>query len=288
MGFFKRLFSGGSHRRGSSKDLAAEYDPTVEPEPLQFAGKELQLKMTHLPAGRFWMGGVDGKCGKALVTISNPFAIGIYPVTQGEWLKVMDNNPSYHSRTGRGSGKVQNIPDADLELFPVEQVSWFDVKEFFARLNSAAVGSGWTYRLPTSEEWEYALRSPVPSPVESTDCQLHCSFSFYFKRPSNDISITEANFTSNLGSSSLKRPSKVGSYGPNGVGIYDLHGNVSEWTDTWAGQPGDPGARVVCREGSWASSEFALKANSTALCRAERGIHSTDTGFRIVRVRSIT
>lgn len=211
--------------------------------PLPRWTSSLAGKMVWVPPGEFWMGGGNGKCGDRLVKIERPFYLGIYPVTQRQWLTLMGSNPS---RFGKGG--------ADLDRYPVEQVSWEDVQEFLRRLNAIEnSGSGWTYRLPTEEEWEYACRSPVPSPATSAACQTHCGFSFYLDNPTNDLSAEQANFDGNypVGNAShdayLGQTSKVGSYRPNGLGLYDLHGNVWEWTDTAEGSD-----RVI-RGGGWYS-----------------------------------
>jgi formylglycine-generating enzyme required for sulfatase activity len=88
----------------------------------------LGLRFAPLPAGTFWMGGGGGKPGEKQVTIAEPFALAIYPVTQGQWRAVMGKNPSVFSR---GSwDKVSGISDGDLALFPVECVLWIQVQEF--------------------------------------------------------------------------------------------------------------------------------------------------------------
>src|SRR2546426_7525764 len=76
------------------------------------------------------------------VHLTQPFYLGKYEVTQGQWAAVMGNNPSAFKG------------DANL---PVEQVSWDDVQEFMRRLNGREGGA--TYRLPTEAEWEYAARA---------------------------------------------------------------------------------------------------------------------------------
>ena len=111
----------------------------------------------------------------------------MYTVTQGQWQKLMGNNPSYFSRDGGGKDKVKDIKDEDLKQFPVEQVSWDDAQEFIKKLNEQEKGKGWSYRLPTEAEWEYACRGGATSEEE-------CSYDFYFAKPTNDLSSKEANF----------------------------------------------------------------------------------------------
>jgi formylglycine-generating enzyme required for sulfatase activity len=183
--------------------------------------------------------------------MSRSFYIAAHPVTQGQWKRLMDGqNPSWFSRGGKYADKVWAIPDAELDVFPVENVSWQDVQAFLKRLSQAEPpDTGWAYRLPTEDEWEYAARSPVPS--GAAEAKAHCGYIFYTPRPTNSLSSLEANFDGGhpTGSAAkgpyLQRTSKVGSYPPNGLGLYDMHGNVWEWTQAAAGGQG------AVRGGSW-------------------------------------
>ena len=124
--------------------------------------------------------------------------------------------------------KVKDISDEELKLFPVERVSWDDAQEFIKKLNEKKRGSGWLYRLPTEAEWEYACRGGATSEEE-------CSYHFYFDKPTNDLSSEQANFNGNypFGKAPkgkyLGRPTRVGAYPPNKLGLCDMHGNVWQW-----------------------------------------------------------
>jgi formylglycine-generating enzyme required for sulfatase activity len=126
------------------------------------------------------------------VTVSG-FWIGKYTVTQAQWQKVMGSNPS-------GFKKGDN--------YPVETVSWSEAKEFILKLNAK---SGNTFRLPTEAEWEYAARSGGKAEKYAGG---------------NDIDAV-AWYSANSGRSTHP----VGTKAPNGLGIYDMSGNVWQWCE---------------------------------------------------------
>jgi formylglycine-generating enzyme required for sulfatase activity len=202
----------------------------------------LEMKFVPLPKATFYMGSRGEK-----TEIKEDFEIAIHTVTQGQWQAVMGNNPSSFSRKGFYSARVENIKDEDLKQFPVETVSWDDAQEFIKKLNESEkkAGSSYLYRLPKETEWEYACRGGATTKEE-------CSYLFYFDKPSNDLTSKQANFNGRWTMSkgklldlrdqrgegpSLGRPAKVGSYPPNKVGLYDMHGNIYQWCDetTWEG-----------------------------------------------------
>lgn len=94
---------------------------------------------------------------------------------------------------------------------------------FIQRLNKREKEAGWVYRLPTEAEWEYACRG---GPMDKFDS----AFDFYFAKPTNTLLPNQANFAP-LSGKGLQRTCQVGSYEPNALGLYDMHGNVLEWCD---------------------------------------------------------
>jgi formylglycine-generating enzyme required for sulfatase activity len=241
------------------------------------------MKLVLVPRGTFWTG---DRGRQRQVTVPRDFYMGAFPVTQEQWQAVMGSNPSWFSRNG-GAAKVKDISDADLKQFPVEQVSWDGIQKFLKLLNEREKNSGFLYRLPTDAEWEYSCR-------EGATSEADCAFDFYFgdptrnlSHPTNDLSSAQANFDGNYPAGNapkgpyLERTTKVGSYQPNRLGLYDMHGNVWEWCADLV--EARASARVI-RGGSW--------ARSGSHCRASRrdGLEPdyrlSDLGFRVAAVPS--
>jgi uncharacterized protein (TIGR02996 family) len=241
--------------------------------PLDIGGG-VKVRFAAVPAGAFWMGGAAGRPGDRRAEIAAGFGLGIYPVTQEQWQAVMGANPSDFSRARAGGNRSRGLADADLRRLPVERVSWDDVQKFLARLNENQRDSGWLYRLPTEAEWECACRG-APSTREE------CAFSFYLDRPTNDLSSAEANFNGKYPAGKarrgpdLGRPSKVGSYRPNRLGLFDMHGNVWEWCqDAW-------GTGRVMRGGSW--DGYGPPCQAAYRFGHGPAYRSANLGFRLAR-----
>jgi uncharacterized protein (TIGR02996 family) len=232
----------------------------------------LGMRLVLVPRGNFWMG---ARGRQRQVEIPHEFYIGAFPVTQGQWLAVMGNNPSWFRRGGGGADAVEGISDADLEQFPVEQVSWNDVRRFLKRLNTCEEDSGFLYRLPAEAEWEYACRGAATS-------QEDCAFDFYFSQPTNDFSAEQANYDGNAPrGQGLYRTSKVGSGTPNRLEIYDMHGNVWEWCADHFDASGP--ARVI-RGGDWSS--FGSYRRASDRSGDEPSSRYGYLGFRVAAVPS--
>jgi WD40 repeat protein len=192
----------------------------------------LGMEFVLVPKGKSWLGGGGGKPGDKEVDVLHDFYLGKYEVTQEEWQKVTGNNPSHFSRTGAYKDAVKDIPYEELKRFPVHTVSWDQAQLFLKRLNATEKAAGWEYRLPKEAEWEYACRGgPLGEKLQS-------AFDYYFDSPTNQLQPDQANTVYGKG---LKRPCKVGSFKPNRLGLYDMHGNVWEWcVDEFPPDPKDP------------------------------------------------
>ncbi len=190
------------------------------------------------------------------------FYIGKYEVTQGQWEKVMGNNPSSF-RKGND--------------YPVEGVSWNNVREFIKKLN---IKTGKSYRLPTEAEWEYAAKSVGKSEK--------------FAGTSNESALSEFAW---YWDNSKRSTHPAGQKKPNGLGIYDMSGNVLEWcSDRRSGDyysesprknPKGPasGSYRVVRGGGWNS--LAGFCRSSLRNILDPSDVSSDLGFRLVLPQAI-
>jgi formylglycine-generating enzyme required for sulfatase activity len=231
--------------------------------------------MVPIPAGTF-MQGSNAASGLPYygeyddpvvrqVTISYCFWMGATEVTQAQYSALMGVNPSYF--TGANN--------------PVEQVSWFNAQAYCTALTAqqSALGNvppGYQYRLPTEAEWEYACRAGTTTEF-SVGAELFC----------NQANVGYSNHSNSSCGPFNTVP--VASYAPNAWGLYDVHGNVWEWTlDSYAGYSAgaltDPfvtgGTDRVLRGGSWTGNSWgcrsAIRGNSIP------GGTLYNVGFRVV------
>jgi formylglycine-generating enzyme required for sulfatase activity len=216
------------------------------------------MEFVLISPGTFLMGSHDGEAREQpihQVTISHPFYLGKYAVTNGQWEAVMGTNPS------RFIG----------DLTPIANVSWEDAQEFIQRLNAKEGGA--LYRLPTEAEWEYACRAGSPTAYSFGDDPAQLGAYGWYLNNSDG------------------KTSPVGQRTPNAWGLYDVHGNVFEWVQDWYGKyarepvtdPHGPasGSHRVLRGGSWNAD--------AGRCRSAYRRYTTPSdrfdnlGFRLLR-----
>lgn len=233
-------------------------------------------EMVVVPAGSFTMGSFEGQAFQEpdnkpahRVTIESPFAVGIYEVTFAEWDACV-----------RAGGCAAYRPEDEgwgRDRFPVIHVSWEDAQEYVRWLSRE---TGQRYRLLSEAEWEYVARAGTRRPAwyvgrkRSRPCQ-------FMMRGGRGCP------------GDYEGTAPVGSAEPNPFGLYDVLGNVWEWTedcwhDNYVGAPGDGTAwrsgdcsYRVLRGGSWVwygpSPSSVLRGWSLTDSRAK------NVGFRVAR-----
>jgi formylglycine-generating enzyme required for sulfatase activity len=276
----------------STKPTSPPTGNRARPNPTRGAGTTMPRTRTNqagiefvlIPAGEFMMGSTNSRTGAMpihRVKISQPFYMGKYEVTQGQWQSVMGNNPSYFK---------------NCDSCPVEQVSWDDAQQFLTKLNDR--NDGFHYRLPSEAEWEYACRAGATGDYAG-DVD---SMAWYGNNSGNsrlDLDAIWRDAPRDYSKRLIDNGNKthpVGSKQPNAWGLYDMHGNVWEWCQDWhhdnyKGAPvdgstwdfeGEQKYRVE-RGGSW--YDVALSAGSAY----RRGVNTESgwyqDGFRVVAVR---
>ena len=261
---------------------------TWKVEPVQIPGPEpgaewtmpyLALKLCWVEAGQFLMGSPIEEVGRlpnegpqTAVRFNQGFWIGKYEVTQAQYSKVMDQNPS----------------SVTSDSLPVDNVSWEDVRlycQVLTNIERAAgrLPDGYVYRLPTEAEWEYAARSGSVLPFAFGNQADSSNGNFSGVYPVDvEYQVSNLDHYGTL---------PVGSYPPNDFGLHDTHGNLAEWTlDRYNGRlyggslvdprPREGGRRVVVRGGSW--EDFAVRVRSAARDEIRGDTKSNAIGFRVV------
>lgn len=222
-------------------------------------------EMVAVPAGSFMMGGTaEYEIPAHRVAIDKPFAIGRYEVTFADWARCKNEGGCAHSPGDRGWGRDNR---------PVMDISWIDAKAFAAWLSKK---TGQTYRLPSEAEWEYAARAGTRTP-------------YWWGA---DVGSRHANCREcNTGEQQRTLP--VGSFQANAFGLFDMAGNVAEWTedcwnDNYRGAPADGSAWAkgqcrlrVLRGGAYDSQPTYL--GSGARFRYDYDVRYSANGFRLVR-----
>jgi formylglycine-generating enzyme required for sulfatase activity len=231
-----------------------------------------QIEMLLVPPGTFQMGcspsdqwGCDfNESPVHTVTLTCPFYIGRYEVTQAQWQAKMGSNPSFFVAANGYPGSNDR---------PVETVSWTTIQGFLS-----ATG----LRLPTEAEWEYAYRA-------GTTTAFHSGPGFP-NGTNNDLILGNIAW---YGDNSGNQTHFVGGKAANALGLHDMSGNVWEWVNDWysstyyasspAVNPPGPasGPGRVLRGGSWGSGSFNLRSSDRVY--ATPGGTFISYGFRVAR-----
>lgn len=219
---------------------------------------DLKLTLVRIEPGSFMMGSPAGETGRHRnerrhkVTLTKPYWIGATEVTQAQYEALTGENPSNF----RGDSR------------PVEQVSWHDAVAFCRKLTererrAGRLPEGQVYRLPTEAEWEYACRAGSETAYSfGDDADGLDRYAWYYEN-SGDVRLEDSSWTHVKSKNSRCRTHEVARKAANPWGLYDVHGNVSEWCSDWYGpyprsavtDPTGPakGSSRVHRNGCWGS-----------------------------------
>ena len=191
-------------------------------------GNGIELEMVRIPGGRFTMGSPDTEEGRFAdeetqrqVTVEE-FYMGKYAVTQEEWYAVVTLLPKVNR------GLPVSPSRAVGARRPVEQIDWFDAKEFCDRLSRA---TGKEYRLPLEAEWEYACRAGTTTPFHFGNTITTNLANYRGTDVEFEGEIVPGNYGRGPRGDYREETLDVGSFLPNSFGLYDMHGNVSEWCE---------------------------------------------------------
>jgi formylglycine-generating enzyme required for sulfatase activity len=213
------------------------------------------MEFALVPAGTFVAGSPATESGHQddeilyPVQIAQPLYVATHEVTAGQWAAIMQPTaPPLDERAA---------------TLPVVNVTWHDARQFLDRLNA---GKPWRLRLPSEVEWEYACRAGTTTPYSTGPF----------------LSTADANYNGSYplpgqpSGENRGQVTPVGSFAPNRWGLFDMHGNVWEWTNDAYDE-----ARKVIRGGSW---RFNADSARCALRYTHRPQDKGDSlGLRLVR-----
>lgn len=217
----------------------------------------IEMIFVRVPAGQALLGSMPNETGHQQNEMPHPFneprgfLMSATEVTQAQYEALTGQRPSYFR--------------SDWQSRPVEQIRWADVAQdasgFFAHLNQLLRSSGhadFYAMLPTDDQWEYACRAGTRSTYNN---RTDLSF------PINESNIRE------IATYNESETSNVATHSPNAWGLYDMHGNVAEWTREGS-----------LRGGSFRDSPAYIRAASKEVGKATSTDLDRTAGFRVILV----
>ncbi|MGO8751312.1 MAG: formylglycine-generating enzyme family protein [Thermoguttaceae bacterium] len=266
----------------------------------------LGMQLALIPAGRFIQGSPsseDARAGDELphrVHITRPFYLGVHDVTVGQFQRFVENT-GYRTDGEKDPSGVpicirvrdntrlimsrahswRNPGFAQGETYPVVDVSWYDAVEFCRWLSGL---EGQSYRLPTEAEWEYACRA-------GSVTRFSCGNDESTLLKTANVKVLDPEDLTRISDHDSMLP--VGSLAANAFGLYDMHGNVSQWCADWYDWDYYARAETEDPQGPSAGDQRVVRggsfSNHWAFARSARRLayppHKVDfnIGFRVAR-----
>jgi formylglycine-generating enzyme required for sulfatase activity len=246
------------------------------------SNNSLHTKLVWIPPGELMMGSPKNEKdhgyneSQVKVRITKGFWLGQHEVTQAEWDRVMQTAP----------WRVRDlVQDGEGDDYPAANVSWDDAIKFCEALTTEEHRAGrlprdWVYTLPTEAQWEYACRAGSTTRFSFGDDESELPEYAWFEKNTTDIREKYAH--------------AVGQKKPNPWGLYDMHGNVSEWCrDAYRQQlPGGDDPELSSREksdrvvrgGRWGGPDWGCR--SAARMLKVQNDQELYIGFRLAAVAS--
>jgi len=287
----------------------AFYDVSASGERRFYRTKMIGVADTNLvwiPPGTFLMGSPTNEEGRistgitssgaegpqTVVTLTKGFLMGRFEVKNAEWVAYMTNIWAYSGEINEANGFRR----------PVHGVTWLDASNYCAfrtadEQQRGLIPPGWIYRLPTEAEWEYACRAGTSTPfgigngteLRNDDVRHDAYIDGHSPYPTNLV----AAGVTNLGPATVP----VGSYSANGWGLYDMHGNVSEYCWDKLSTSGLPGGAVTnllgfiggdprpsIRGGGFDSPGSDCRSARRRFPTSAQNATSLDSGLRVVLI----
>ncbi|NQV26154.1 MAG: formylglycine-generating enzyme family protein [Rhodopirellula sp.] len=251
--------------------------PASQPEVVT---NSIGMKLKLIPSGEFQMGSPIGEKDHGndeqqhQVRITQSFYLQTTEVTQGQWVSVTGTPPAEWPNTKVFvNARVKEGLD-----YPATYVSWTEAVGFCEKLS---LREGIEYRLPSEAEWEYACRAGSSTAYSfGDDAALLSRYAWWGGTAPNNGNARYEMY-----------PHRVGLLRPNNWGLYDMHGNASEWCDDKYAPYDDKTSLVVnprgpssgyqvSRGGSWSRPAGHCRS---AIRERQRGIASGSIGFRVLR-----